>query len=558
VPQGDSLVPSFIVYLNNSRLPPEREAEIKEIVVIDKINAPSSFVIRVSDPDNEWKEKDNYYIGSKMKISLGYKDAVEELFNGEITGLSCSFKMNESAEVTLFGHNSLHKLSRFKKNMAFSEKTVKDIVSDIASGASMSADVENLSDKHLFTLQHDQSDFEYLLSIAERYDCYLSVKDTKLSFKRLVTNKAEDLTLEYGKTLLEFSPVADTSCLISEADVVAWDPAKHEAIDGKATHSDISSKGGKIVNDMFGGAVSVSIDDGKLDKNQAKQRATDIITRNNRDYVTGEGSTYGNTKIRAGSIVKAEGLGNKFSGKYFVIKAIHRLRPTKAYKTSFSFISSLGSPSQSGGDSSSQGQSTQQSAKAAAGAEQPQKKNPQFSNLKWKLDGADVTKAHVGDKVVMSSDVRDLDDGTQVKINIWEKDQVGSDDFITFLTAYVKDGKVERNWTVEYHEDTDDVDSEQEQNEKGYTMPEYVFKLETTTGPEVVSGESPVLEVKDYIEFVFRNENGVPIENAKFSLIKNDGTVVKEIKSDKNGIVRINELDIGDYGIEITKEEKSE
>jgi len=144
----------------------------------------------------------------------------------------------------------------------------------------------------------------------------------------------------------------------------------------------------------------------------------------------------------------------------------------------------------------------------------------------------------------IAADVRDIDDGSQVRVNIWEKDQVGSDDFITSMKVYVKSGKVERTWKVEYHEDTDDVDSEQEQQEKGYTMPEYVYKLDTTSGPEVVSGESPVLEVYGWLKVkLIDSRTGKILSNYKYIIHLPDGTT-KEGTTDNDGYIDNKELPV--------------
>jgi phage protein D len=324
---GDQHAPSFLVHINNTRISAEREAEIKEIVINDRINAPSSFRIIAADPENLWREKDEYYIGSKIKISLGYKDDMEELFSGDITALSCAYKRGEAVEITITGYNPLHKLKRFKRYQAFTEKKVKDIVTELADGASLSADAENLSYEHPFTVQNEMSDFEYLLALAERYDCFFSVKDTTLSFKRLKKNSSENLTLEYGKTLLEFRPIVETSRIISEVEVHAWNPAKHEAITGKAKYGDIDAQGGKVVNDSLGGGKAAFTDAYALDQNGADQLAKDILARNTREYVSGDAATYGNIKIRAGAIVKIEGVAKKYAGKYFIVAAQHRIVP---------------------------------------------------------------------------------------------------------------------------------------------------------------------------------------------------------------------------------------
>ena len=84
MPEGDFSTPTFVLYINNSRISGERESEIKEIIIIDKLNAPSTFSIHASDPDKEWREKDDYFIGSKIKILMGYKDGISEVMIGEI------------------------------------------------------------------------------------------------------------------------------------------------------------------------------------------------------------------------------------------------------------------------------------------------------------------------------------------------------------------------------------------------------------------------------------------------------------------------------------------
>ncbi|MBN2532393.1 MAG: phage late control D family protein [Spirochaetales bacterium] len=386
---GSSSVPSFILYINNTRIPPEREAEVKKIIIIDRVNAPSSFAIYTADIEGEWANNDDYFIGSKVKILLGNKNEVEELMVGEITGIKSHYKKNEATRVTISGQNLLHRLKRFKRTQAFSEITVKDIITEIADGAGLKAQVDALSYEHSFTLQREMTDFEYLLFLSDRYDCYFSVNNTDLTFKRIQLNAAEDLVLEYGKTLLEFYPEADTSKIVSEMEVLTWDPAKHEGISGKVTFQDINAKGGNIVDDQFGGAPSVYIDAYVLDQNGADQRATDLLARNNRDYVTGRGTTFGNPVIRAGTIIKVEGLGNKFSGKYFILSAMQQLIPLQGYTTSFTFTSSLGSPTQSSAGAEAAGTES-----AAAAAKEEEEQEEEKEEEKQRIEFHCYDRAH--------------------------------------------------------------------------------------------------------------------------------------------------------------------
>ena len=320
-------------------------------------------------------------------------------------------------------------------------------------------------------------------------------------------------------------------------------------------------KGGAVIDDTFGGADELCLDPQVLDQKTADQRAIDILELNNRNYVTGNGATYGNPEIRAGKIIKSEGLGEKFSGKYFVISAKHELVPLRGYRTSFSFISSLGTPVQAGAGAG--GAAAQQfgepggkeETQAAAGAgtedEQEEEKEPKIINLKWMKDGEEISNAVVEDSVLITADVQNLNDGTRVTISIWEKDAIGNDDLIKNFSVYIKDGKIKKEWIVEYHEDIDDIESQQEQNEKGYTLPEYVFKIKTISNPEIESGESPLLEVVDWIDVTLKDkETEEVLADTKFYLMKN-GETLYEGKTDKNGFSRIENLCPGKYDISL-------
>ena len=104
--------PGFVIYFNSSKIPPERAAEVKKIIIIDKLNAPSTFLIKAADMENEWLENDDYFVGSEVKILIGYKDSLESIMVGEVTRLNCHMKQNLAKEVTIIGNNNMNRLKR--------------------------------------------------------------------------------------------------------------------------------------------------------------------------------------------------------------------------------------------------------------------------------------------------------------------------------------------------------------------------------------------------------------------------------------------------------------
>jgi phage protein D len=50
-------------------------------------------------------------------------------------------------------------------------------------------------------------------------------------------------------------------------------------------------------------------------------------------FVTGEGVAVGRTDLKAGTVIKIEGFGRRFSGLYYLASACHIYTPARGYRT---------------------------------------------------------------------------------------------------------------------------------------------------------------------------------------------------------------------------------
>lgn len=129
------------------------------------------------------------------------------------------------------------------------------------------------------------------------------------------------------------------------------------------------------------------------------------------------------------------------------------------------------------------------------------------------------SEARRGDVLTLSADVEGVPDGTEATIEILEHDEDGAHDPVTELSALVEKKKVEAEWKYEYHEDTDDLPTEEEA-EKGYQPPEYFFRVEV----EGITAESGLLTFKDWVEIEFRDESGERVPEKKYVIHLADGS----------------------------------
>jgi len=335
-----TLTPSFLIKANGQRLAVEKEADVKEIVIIEKIDAPSQFMIYVSDMAKEWPDSDDFFIGSKIKIQMGYKDNIEEIMSGEVTKIEFDFEKNSDLTFTIKGQNDLHRLRRAIKNRSFSDKSDKEIIEEMAGDASLSKDIGEIGKKNKFTTQTNQTDYDFIMDLANMYGCKVWAKEGKLYVKKLESS-SDDIVLEWGKTLHAFHPVLDSEKIFTEVEVIGWNHDKNESVKGTAKPGDITAKiggdniGANAVKENIAEAKTTVRDTSVPDTDTADKVALGILTSNSMKYMTATGKCEGNNKIHAGMVIKINEVGSRFSGKYYVNSVKHVLTANEGYSTYF-------------------------------------------------------------------------------------------------------------------------------------------------------------------------------------------------------------------------------
>ena len=86
--ENKTLTPIWIVYADGARLPWKYDGALRKIRVFDRLNSigTASFVFGMSAPD--FDNDDVFSEGSDVSVHPGYKDDVEEVFSGEVTGFA--------------------------------------------------------------------------------------------------------------------------------------------------------------------------------------------------------------------------------------------------------------------------------------------------------------------------------------------------------------------------------------------------------------------------------------------------------------------------------------
>jgi phage protein D len=385
--------PNFRIKINDQLIPAAVRASVTSVRYEDGINAADRVEISLANIDLRWLQNHirglgfqpfptavkigpvgtaaaapagTFDLDNNLSLAMGYApDPLVEMFRGEITGLSVSFPSSGPPTLTLVAHDYLNRLSQGKYARGFgllpdfliaailsAENLLIPLIDPAIVASSTALAAINVIFSGTGRKQKAQSDLEVLQEIATAYDADFWVDGDTLYLARFAKEKTPSLTLSWGKSLIEFSPrvstvgqVAGVAAKFTLREIpldflvtVSWDFDRETlgvtivpgiAAAGKAKPKTQSKSGN--------GAVFTIVDQPISSPGDLAASSLGILRElrrrlNNR--LTGSGAAIGDPHLRAGAMIRLEGLGPDFSGDYRVTSATHTI-DGGGYRTSF-------------------------------------------------------------------------------------------------------------------------------------------------------------------------------------------------------------------------------
>jgi uncharacterized protein len=342
----DFYVPGFEVRLDGR--PPGREV-VRDILTVsykDSIQDIDSFDITINNWDAQtrtFKYSDSKLFdpGRRIELSMGYRDAQRTMLKGEITSLRPAFPAGGGSTLTISGLNILHRFRTQQESHTYIKRTDSQIAEEIGQRLNVEVEAVHAPGEPVFDylIQDNQYDIVFLMERARQagYDIFVEERDsgsgvrTVLAYRPSTSVHRPTYRLSYGKSLIEFQPELTTANQVGKVTVRGWDNAKKEAIEYTATRAELVTKG---VGERGGqGTIDKSIE-AKAEivatrpvasQAEAQSLARQILEGIAKEMVKATGSVPGLPDIRAGTVLEIDGLGERFSGRYFIVASTHAI-----------------------------------------------------------------------------------------------------------------------------------------------------------------------------------------------------------------------------------------
>jgi phage protein D len=377
-------VPDFQIQINGQDLPSALRSSVTSVKFQEGRNASNRVEVGLANANLRWLQKhikglgfdpfpskilapgpalpgltpDGLFdIDNKLTLGMGYTGQIESLFEGEITGVEANFPSSGAPSMMLVAHDYLHRLGEGSYARGFgplpdfliasilsAEHLLIPMIEPTIIAASSAIAAVNFIFSGSGTKQKGQSNLELLTEIAALYDSEFYVEGNVLYVTRFMKEYSPRLTLTWGENLMDFTPKVST---VGQAFGVGMKFTLREIpldflvtvfydFDREAVGITVvpgvaaaAAAGGgpvfEIINRPIGSPADIA--------NSALVIAHELRTKLNQ-RLTGSGTCIGNPQIRAGAVIRLDGLGPDFSGDYRVSSATHNLT-NSGYTTSF-------------------------------------------------------------------------------------------------------------------------------------------------------------------------------------------------------------------------------
>lgn len=384
-------VPAFDLRINGRQLPADLRASITSVRYEDGVNAADRVEVGIANTDLRWLQshirglgfqpfptgvrigpvtavsagaEGSFDIDNKVELALGYApEALEHVFKGEVTGVAVSFPNSGIPTMTLTAHDYLHRLSQGTAARGFgpladalvavilsAENLLIPLIDPAVMAVSTAMTALNVIFKGTGTKQgapgKGESDLDLLRRIAANYDADFWVEDDVLYLARFIPKEySPRLTLRWGESLMDFTPQVSTVGQVAAVSMkftlrelplsflvtVGWD-FDREALAMTVLPGE-AAKGAKAIS-----GPSYSIVDQPISSPADIVSSALVIISQLRQKLnqrlTGSGTAVGDPGIRAGAMIRIEGIGPDFSGDYRVSSATHSF-DSGGYRTTF-------------------------------------------------------------------------------------------------------------------------------------------------------------------------------------------------------------------------------
>ena len=306
--------------------------QVKSIVINKEVNRiPTAQIVLIdgeaSSRDFELSNQDLLIPGKSLEITAGYHSDEETIFKGIIIKHNLKIREN-SSQLIVECKDEAVKMTIGKKSKYYYDSKDSAIFEELLGEYSIEKDIEETTYEHKELVQYNASDWDFIIARAQANGKLCFVDDGKITIAKPDLSQTELETITFGTTLLDFDAEIDARHQFKKISTYGWNHADQELLEIEANDPSVSLNGNITYNDLnaiigldnlqlkHGGSISDSELQNWADAKWLFQQLA---------KVRGQVKFQGIPAVKPNTILKVEGVGDRFNGNVYVTGISHRI-----------------------------------------------------------------------------------------------------------------------------------------------------------------------------------------------------------------------------------------
>lgn len=266
--------------------------------------------------------------GTELSIALGYDHLECPVFKGVVVRFGVKIGPESASQLVLECHDKAAAMALGRRHRVFLRKTDSDILRLIISEYGLSANVVDTEVMHGEMVQHDCSDWDFMLARAEANGCVVVVSGGRISVRPPQTDGDPALKLSYGVDILAFDADIDARTQVATVKTLAWDPTSQASVSANASPKSLVPQG-----NLDGVTLAKVMPKASCTLRTSAAQEPSVLTRWAQAQqlkaelarVRGRVSFQGSSQAAADALLELAGVGQRFNGKVYVSAVQHEV-----------------------------------------------------------------------------------------------------------------------------------------------------------------------------------------------------------------------------------------
>jgi len=306
--------------------------EVKSIAVTKEVNRIPTAKIVLIDGEASKREfklsnEELFIPGKKIEITAGYHSDEETIFKGIVIKHNLRIREN-SSQLIVECRDEAVKMTIGRNSKYFYESKDGEIIEELIGKYGLSKEVDATDYQHKELVQYDATDWDFMLMRAQANGKLCFVDDGKITIAKPDLGQSEIETITFGATLLDFDAEIDARHQVKKVSSYAWNHADQELLEIAAKDPSVSLNGNLSSSDLskivdlenfqlrHGGAITDTELQSWADAKWLFQQLA---------KVRGRVKFQGIPAVKPNTILKLEGVGDRFNGKVYVSGISHSI-----------------------------------------------------------------------------------------------------------------------------------------------------------------------------------------------------------------------------------------